>query len=965
MSPRSKSERDRGGVNIQELIASSLKKKDKNHPDNKSHARHQIGFSAYDEVAVNRGYFSWMSACFMCLFIIGSFTSLTMMFLALRNTSFQMISEEVSYIDAPNPSWELPPWGYVKQPNDATSRKVGQKFRYAMPQFMMSYSNFSACFGLFTVAYFCSELLVQDIGVQTVKQMGDLINTGVDVYLLRIVPVMIIVVLVMSGIIYFISGGTFVISMLVGASTCMACAQLGTNMNFEGGPRLCHAMNYDLSTALQLGIRTGAIGGLSAHSMAQLGVVLVWMVVGDANSLVGFGTGVSIISFYNRVGGGIFSKGSDIGSDFVSDLIDEDIDEFGGSSGGDLAALRAKLEDMDGDGQKDDKIHKLQDPNSSEVDRMKASFVTHEEQMLRSKIEDQMAETIKTMHPINYLDAIGENIADVGGTSSDLFETMCITLATSVILGAKMHKMPHFGTALPFAIISTGTLGCSVVCYKVQVYEKFSASRIRRSLQLNLLAVVLFVQGAVIGYCYLHHRYYRTITLDELINYNTIIFAGLISPEICASICEFFTSVNCYPVSWLAKDAYLGTIQVILQGLGQGFVSAGVPSVVNIIVQIVAFRLEGFYGLMLLACASQACTGWQATLAAYGAVANNALRMVHLTTINEMAHHRANTCAAVGTTQAHNGKVVAGQNAFFATTALLGALLADKRTKQGMDYSATIGQELSEFARAGLLAGIIFTMLFLANTLTSCIQMAKKVVAYCRDNVEDTRPRLEKKFPATHIVPLKNLCAFAAIESFQLTFSPMCQTFAAPLVIGQLFGFKGLLMLVSGGNSVCFSLNMFLINSGQAWDAARKFVLFGMLKDKNGQIVGTDSQEYETLGIGEQIGGPLEDLTGPALNNFIKFVAVVSFVTSHMYDEIPDNTWQWGLAQVCIQFSLISFFKFGLAATVQAIDRFYRKRKEAIEYEEGTAMLREIEEMEKKLAAKRVDQNEEADLQLV
>ncbi|CAE6942073.1 unnamed protein product, partial [Symbiodinium sp. CCMP2456] len=160
----------------------------------------------------------------------------------------------------------------------------------------------------------------------------------------------------------------------------------------------------------------------------------------------------------------------------------------------------------------------------------------------------------------------------------------------------------------------------------------------------------------------------------------------------------------------------------------------------------------------------------------------------------------------VGTTQSHNGKVVAGQNAFFATTALLGALLADKRTKQGVDFTSTVGQELSEFARAGLLAGIIFTMLFLANTVTSCISMAKKLVQFCKDKPEESGPRLDKSFPATHIIPLKTLTGYAAIESFQLTFSPMCQTFAAPLVIGQLLGFKGLLMLVSGGNSVCFSL---------------------------------------------------------------------------------------------------------------------------------------------------------------
>ena len=178
-----------------------------------------------------------------------------------------------------------------------------------------------------------------------------------------------------------------------------------------------------------------------------------------------------------------------------------------------------------------------------------------------------------------------------------------------------------------------------------------------------------------------------------MMNYSIIIALGLAAPETCAAISEFFTSVNYPPVAWLARDADLGMIQVVLQGLGQGFVSAGLPSIVNIVVQILAFQWEGFYGLTLIACASQACTGWQATLAAYGAVANNANRMVHLTTVNEMAHHRANVCAVIGTTTAHNGKCIAGQNAFFATTSLLGVLLADKYTKQGKNYQSSVGQD--------------------------------------------------------------------------------------------------------------------------------------------------------------------------------------------------------------------------------------------------------------------------------
>jgi Na+/H+-translocating membrane pyrophosphatase len=339
-------------------------------------------------------------------------------------------------------------------------------------------------------------------------------------------------------------------------------------------------------------------------------------------------------------------------------------------------------------------------------------------------------------------------------------------------------------------------------------------------------------------------------------------------------------------------------------------------------------------------------------LAAYGAVANNANRLVHLTTVNEMAHHRANVCATIGTTTSHNGKCIAGQNCFFATTALLGALLADKYTSLGQNWQSTVGQELSEWTRAGLLSAIVFTMLFLANTLTSCITMAKLITAHAKDNPDSVGPRLGKAFPASHIKPLMHLVSYASIECFRLTISPMVQTFGAPLVIGQLFGFKGLLMLVSGGNSVAFSLNMFLINAGQAWDAARKYILFGMLRNEKGDVLGAESEVYDTLGIGEQIGGPLEDLTGPALNNFIKFVALTAFVTSDLYDELPTNSWPMGFVQIAINFVLVSFFKWGLAITVREIERLLRERRERIEYEEGTVMLREIEAREKDIESK-------------
>jgi len=922
--------------------------------EHKNDPKKMLAFNLFEETRIDIGRFSHLSACMMCVFVLTGFASFVFFILSMRNTALPMISEEMSYIQCRNPPWDIPPWGFVKQPNDAPQREIGKQFRYAMPQTTLYYSLCSASFGLFTVCYFCCELLVQDLGVSRVKEMGDVINKGVDQYLVHTVPVILVVMFLMANVVYFLAGLNFMISMLVGASTCLTCSNLGVNMNFEGGPRLTHALNYELSVGINMGIRVGAIGGLSAHAMAQMGIVFVWMVVKDAAALVGFGTGVSIVAFYNRIGGGIFSKGSDIGSDFVSAMLGEDVDDYGQDAFD--ALLDAQLFDEDGDGELDEEEKRnlkharaVVDPNQIVEEN---AMTTKEQHDLTQQIEKKMEESLHSMHPINYLDAIGENIADVGGTASDLFETMCITLACGVIIGSKAHDVPYFGTALPFNIISTGTIGCSTVSYYVWCKEHFTATRIRRNLQLNLLLVIIMVLCTVGAITFCHWKLWGTIKYDTFLNYMLIVAMGLVAPEVCASMCEFFTSVNCPPVAWIANNADLGMIQVILQGLGQGFTSAGVPSTLNIIIQILAFKWEGFYGLVLLACASQACTGWQATLAAYGAVANNANRMVHLTTINEMAHHRANVSALIGTTTSHNGKCVAGQNCFFATTALLGALLADKYTKNGKNFQQTVGQELSEFTRAGLLAGIIFTMAFIANTMTSCIQMAKSLVAFCKDNTE-VMPRAGKVFPATHIMPLKVLVGYSSIESFQLSFAPLLHTMAAPLVIGQLFGFKGLLMLVSGGNSVCFSLNMFLINAGQAWDAARKYVLFGMLKDHSGHVVGPDSEVYDTLGIGEQIGGPMEDLAGPGLNNFIKFVTTVSFITSGIYDETPENTWVMGIVQVIINSAAVSFFKFGLAWTINQIKDFFRRRREALEMEEGTAMLREIAKQEEKIQAKR------------
>ncbi|OLQ00149.1 hypothetical protein AK812_SmicGene17232 [Symbiodinium microadriaticum] len=926
--------------------------------------------------------------------------------------------------------------GYVKQPNDAPERKIGERFRYAMPQLMLFYSlSGNPSSPALQVAYFCSELLVQDVGSETVMQMGELVKKGVDVHLGRSTRAS------SKRECFFITSALVKPSELRDWVTASSKANLGTNMNFEVaafGPDvvLQHGLHKGIDAAVVAAYRKVYArlpevkkcarneadaneeedddhfhdGGDDHHLVHHHHPHHQLLIFVRILTLTG-----NVLSGQIFCGGQAFTVGADmmnvVGStaDFVADQItggmDDDMNQVGQTWGLEWTSLE--------DGEIDEKAlaaAALINPEAKIDEMHESQFITAKVELeIRTEIEQHMAKTLKTMHPVNYLDAIGENIAD------DLFETMSLTLATAVILGAKIHKVPYFGTALPFAIISTGTFGCTAVCYK----------------------------------------------------------------ELCASICEFFTSVNCYPVQWLAQ-AHAPDLGWLQNPKAKKPDSLGPRR-----------RQDAHFGPI------QACTGWQATLAAYGAVANNSLRISHLTTAfrmhwdlkiemgrtfsefpyldsnylhgymgsewkkcSKLADHALflDGVRAVGTTQSHNGKVVAGQNAFFATTALLGALLADKRTKQG--------QELSEFARAGLLAGIIFTMLFLANTVTSCISMAKKLVQFCKDKPEESGPRLGCSQLAATIKgeDFRSPAEGLAPKSCELV--QFRARFRSDQIPDSIPGFD--------------VRNMFLINSGQEefylMTTRKDFssehvsrtqrgsmrlhlihcksyepaVLFGMLKeacgatnlvisqpqrqlnsDKQGEVVGTNSQQWMPQG----------------------FVAVVGFVTSatclgqqgavrDLYDEFPDNTWILGskgtlaehqdfhlrIGQVFLNFGLVSFFKrlgsridrdrltgamlasdrtqdvqllqaleltatkdctltseagagdvagellktFELA-TVRRFESFLRSRREAIEYEEGTAMLREIEKEEKRMVFRlgvdrlweQGEKKEDAELQLV
>lgn len=631
------------------------------------------------------------------------------------------------------------------------------------------------------------------------------------------------------------------------------------------------------------------------------------------------------MSFSMRVGGGIFSKGADIGADLVSDMEQTRMEEDQR-----LFELQKKMAELDEDRKQ----------------RAKRGVEGDDEDMMADlrRMEEEMQDIASQLHPIDYFDVVGEAINDVSGTCADLFESMVLILGTCTIIGVKGSPVPSFNSGLPFWIIASGKVGCSLVAYFVHVHERFTAKRMRWSLRANLLLVIGLVQLVQILVSFQEYLV-GTITFDRFWHFCVISLMGQVIPEVCVLLGEYFTSTDYAPVRSLAMNADLGIVQVVLQGFGQGFFSTGLPAVVIITCVVATWRLEQHYGLALLSASSVSGTGFQGGIASFGAIATNAHKIIHLTTYHAMSRHRANICAALGDTTAHAGNTISAVNAFSAVFNIALTLLAQTYTELDINYMNVTGSILSSFSQAGLVLGVVMTFAFAANTMISCLATAQAFAKYVTQH--DIGKISQLPFPQSHVRPLKKLASFGTITSMRMTISPIINSLACPMIGGFFLGVKGLLFMLSGSNVLVLCLSIFLINSGQSWVAARKFVLFGLLRDKDGNVIGPDSPHYANLGIGETIGGPFEDTTGPAMNNFIKFVAVFAFVTGgpgRLYDELPDNTWPYGFASLVGSLSLVFFSRVGLDLLLRGVGSVLRSRRKMQAYEEGEEMPPEGED---------------------
>eukprot|EP00434_Breviolum_minutum_P001679 symbB.v1.2.001486.t1/scaffold48.1/size388161/19 len=234
-------------------------------------------------------------------------------------------------------------------------------------------------------------------------------------------------------------------------------------------------MGEQLETSVTLGMRSGAIGGLLSTSLGLGGMAAMWLLTLDTTALSGFGSGASLVSFYLRVGGGIFSKGAEIGADLVGEMAENKLDEERR-----VYELQQRMAEME----------------SLRLERRKKGLNEEEEDMMDQlrMMEEEMEDIASSLHPLDYLDAVGENICDVSGACADLFESMVLILSLSLIIGARGSAVPYFFTSLPLWIVAAGNLACTLVAHRSHVRNHFTSRQVRWYMRLNLLFMITFHQ---------------------------------------------------------------------------------------------------------------------------------------------------------------------------------------------------------------------------------------------------------------------------------------------------------------------------------------------------------------------------------------------------------------------------------------------------------------------------------------
>ncbi len=462
---------------------------------------------------------------------------------------------------------------------------------------------------------------------------------------------------------------------------------------------------------------------------------------------------------------------------------------------------------------------------------------------LVGKVEENIPED-DPRNPAVIADNVGDNVGDVAGMGADLFESYVDSIISGISLGALVSYA--YSQTYPLLIAVIGIFSSLIGMVFVRAKNPYTA--LRNGL---FAAAIIFAIAAFVA----------TYLLLKDLNPFYAIFVGLIDGLIIGLSTEYFTSHKKLPARKIAEASQTGAATNILKGLSVGMLSTLIPIISTAIAMVLAYQFANFYGIALAAIGMLSTLGISLATDCYGPVADNAAGISEMANLGEEIRKRTEELDAVGNTTAAMGKGFAIGSAAITALALIFTFVSKAQTfTPNMDISLT-----SPYLMAGLFIGAMLPFIFSALTLGAVGNTAEKMVNEVRRQFKEYKILEGKGKP-----DYEKCIRIATRGALREMILPSSLAVIVPIVIG-IWKLEALVGLLAGATATGFLLAIFLANAGGGWDNAKKYI-------EEGNLGGKGSFAHKAAVVGDTVGDPCKDTSGPSLNILIKLMSIVSLV---------------------------------------------------------------------------------------